>query len=348
MAAHDLPFTYCSRKHLKSGICEYWRFRRDGIDAPLPGNPRAHTGALMKYAELMQQADRAAQAQHGPARHSFAWLARQYLASAEHAQLADATRLDYGKVIDRMLLPALGPERFDCINRAAVKTVRDSILEQGRAARTANKVKQLVSLIYSWAEEEELLPAGFVNPGLKLKKLKARAKPIEIWSDEEIALYLAACEPFMKTAVLLALHTGQRASDLVDMDWNQYQGRTIRVRQNKTGEPLDIPCHPALSAHLEIIRTRFGGKIVRAKDGKPTNANSLASALYRSIGRIDGMPPRSLHGLRYAAAGRLEAAGCSVVQISSIVGHRTYQMAMQYARQRTDAQAAIARLDQRA
>lgn len=348
MASGDLPYTYCSRKKLKSGIREYWRFRRDGIDAPLPGDPRRDPAAMRKYADLVEQAERRAETSAEPARHTFEWLARQYLASAEFAQLKPATQDDYIGTIEDRLIPALGPERFDCIGRSAIKLVRDAVLAEGLAPRTANKVKQVASLLYSWAEEEELLPEGFPNPGKRLKKLKASGKPIEIWSDEEIALFLGACEPAMRTAVLLALHTGQRAGDLVAMKWADYQGTMIRVRQNKTGEPLTIPCHPALRAHLDAIRTRFGGKIIRGEGGRETNANALASAIYRAVRKVEGMPPRSLHGLRYAAAGRLEAAGCSVVEISAIVGHRTYQMAMKYARQRKDAEAAIARLGQTA
>ena len=44
---------------------------------------------------------------------------------------------------------------------------------------------------------------------------------------------------------------------------------------------------------------------------------------------------------RYANRG---FAGCSVVEITSVIGHRTYQMAMQYISQRRAARAAIERL----
>lgn len=348
MVHADLPYTYCSRKRLKHGVREYWRFRRDGTDCPLPGNPATDTAAMRRYAELIDQADAIAKATAEPDRHTFAWLARQYCASAEYGQLAESTQLDYAKVLDRLLIPALGPERFDCINRAAIKVVRDAVLAEGKSARTANKVKQVASLLYSWADDEELLPAGFANPGRALRKLKGRATPIEIWSAEEIALFLSQCDAPMKTAVLLALYTGQRAADVVAMEWSDHLGNTIRVRQGKTDEPLVIPCHPVLARHLKAIRTRFAGPILRMANGKPTNANALAGAMYRAIGRIDGMPRRSMHGLRYAAAGNLAQAGCTVSQISAIIGHRTYQMAMKYAAQRADAEAAIARLGSQA
>lgn len=348
-----LDYTYCNRKRLKHGVREYWRFRRDGIDVALPGDPRTDTAAMRRYAELTDQAQarEAAANDPGAPRHTFEGLARTYLASTEFGALAERTQSDYRDVLEQRLIPALGPERFDCVTRATVKLVRDAVIREGRATRTANKVKQVASLLYTWADDEELLPADFVNPGMKLKKLKGTGKPIEIWSDEEIEMFLAACEPRMHTVVLLALHTGQRATDLALMDWTDYQAPKgkpafIRVRQNKTGEPLTIACHTRLRAHLDTIRTGFGGRILRGEDGKPTNRLALATAMHRAVGAIDGMPRRSLHGLRYAAAGQLEAVGCSVVEITSLIGHRTYQMALKYARQRKDAEAALARLEQ--
>ena len=109
-------------------------------------------------------------------------------------------------------------------------------------------------------------------------------------------LFRAKCEPFMLTVLLLALYTGQRRQDLVRMTWKDFQGSIIRVRQNKTGEPLMIPCHKDLRAHLDGLTARFG-PIIRAADGKTLNANALSSAMNRAVAAIDNMPrvpPRSL------------------------------------------------------
>lgn len=345
--ANKLRYTYCTPKRLATGKWrDYWRFRRDGIDTPLPGKP-GELAFIKRYAELMEDAERRSAPKREPGRSTFEWLAKAYLVSAEFNALAEITQGDYRRTIEDVLIPALGPERFDCIGRKALKIVRDKQAAKA-APRTANKVKQVASLLYTWAEEEELLPDNFANPGKKLRRLKGKSKSIEIWSPEEIALFLSKCEPHLKTAVILALYTGQRCEDVVSMQWDAVQGGTIRVRQNKTDEPLTIFAHTDLKAHLDKIRTRFKGPILRDGDGKPMNANQLGSAMYRAVRRIEGMPSRSMHGLRYAAAGALEAVGCTVVQITSIIGHRTYQMAMKYASQRREAEAANAKLENRA
>lgn len=349
MVRADLPYTYRSAKKLASGkFRDYWRFRRDGRDTPLPGQP-GDAAFHARYAELMAEcdasADRAKAAE--PARTTFAWLARAYLASAEFAALADRTQADYRATIEHQLVPALGPERFDCIMRPHIKLIRDAVA-RSHSARTAHKIKQVASLLYTWADQQDLLPAGFTNPAMNIKRIKGTSKPIEVWSPEEIALFLFNATGTARTAAILALYTGQRREDLVRMTWADALGDVIRVRQNKTGEPLTIPCHPTLREHLKVSRTQFGGPILRGADGKPLTPGALSQIMHRAIRAVPGMPLRSLHGLRYAAAGALEATGCSVVQISSVIGHRTYQMALKYARQRHDAEAAMAKLENKA
>lgn len=346
MAKSKLPYTYATTAKLAGGRTKlYWRFRRGGRNSPLPGNP-GEAAFLTRYAELMSQCEAeeaAANENHEPDRHTFEWLARAFLASADFEALSDKSQDDYRRTLEDRLIPALGPERFDCIVKKHVKAVRDACAKT-HSVRTAHKVKQAASRLYSWADEEDLLPANFVNPGMGVKRLPGRSKSIEIWSDEEIALYLRHAPAAMQTPVMLALYTGQRREDLVKMEWSALQGNVIRVRQNKTGEPLTIPCHPVLARHLKKARTKFGGPILRGQDGGPMTANQLSAALRRQVARTPDMPHRSIHGLRYAAAGMLEDAGCSVVEISSLVGHRTYQMALKYARQRKDAETAVNRV----
>jgi integrase len=96
------------------------------------------------------------------------------------------------------------------------------------------------------------------------------------------------------------------------------------------------------------VKTAFGGQIARTAKGRPFTANSLSQAVRRLVNEIEGMPKdRSLHGLRYAAAARLDAAGCSVTEAVAVMGHRTYQMALKYMAQRRASEAARAKQEER-
>lgn len=332
----EIPYTYVVRRKLASGKWKnYYRFRRDGTDAALPGAP-GDADFHTKYGELMQREDRIAAEKVGPAAHSVDWLLDIFIASPEFCVLAETTQRDYRETADR-IRPVLGAERFDCVTKAVVLALRNQYRDK---PRTSHKIKQLLSRLYGWAEDQDLVGSDF-NPAAGVKRIKAKVKHIEVWSVEEIDLFLSKCDPVAKTIAMLALYTGQRRQDIATMEWNDYQGSVVRVRQNKTGTPLTIPCHPKLKAHLDAIKSPFGGTIVRSTLGRPLDANAVSSQMTRSIAAIDDMPRRSLHGLRYAAASTLEAVGCTVAQITSIIGHRTFQVAMQYASQRREAESAI-------
>jgi integrase len=225
-----------------------------------------------------------------------------------------------------------------------IKVVRD---DHAATARKANKIKQMISRLYSWADENDLVPAG-LNPtkGLKRLRRKGGEREITVWSDEEIELLRSHASPLILTAVSLAIYTGQRLSDLVRMSWAEFQGSTIRVRQSKTKTLLDIACHPVLRAHLETLPR--GSIHILTRDGKPMSPNALAGALRREVERIPEMPkPRSMHGLRYAAASRMEEGGATVAEIDAVLGHRTFRMALKYASQRLRAKAGVSAMGRR-
>lgn len=327
MIGAKLPFTYIVKGR-------YWRFRRGDTKGALPASP-SNPAFHKRYAELL------ALSEGKPAekdRETFAWLIAKYRASAEFNALRPATQQDYDKTLT-LLETELGSEPFLLTTRAMVKAVRD---DYSATPRKAHKIKQMASRLYSWADENDLVPAEF-NPA-KMKRLKVRSKAIAPWSEEEIALFLSHCPPWLKTPVLLALHTGQRREDVATMTWDAFQGSIIRVKQSKTGEPLDIACHKVLRSHLSSVKTAFGGPIARTAKGRPFTANSLSQAVRRVVNEIQGMPKdRSLHGLRYAAAARLDAAGCTVTEAVAVMGHRTYQMALKYMAQRRASEAANAK-----
>jgi integrase len=275
---------------------------------------------------------------------SFDYLIDEYLASAEYRALSDATQLDYGKTCD-ILKDKLGKWPYALTTRNMIKAVRDSFAS---TPRKAHKIKQMVSCLYSWADDNDLVPAGF-NPAKDLKKLKRKggAKEYTVWSEAEFQTFFAGAIRPMQTAAMLARYTGQRVQDVGKATWQDFQGTEIRVRQAKTGAPLIIACHSKLRNYLNDLKRELdaekkrGVMILTSLSGKAYDGNSLSSAVYREVQRIDGMPKdRSLHGLRYMAGSDMEEAGCTVAEIESVLGHQTFKMALKYASQRLRAKAA--------
>lgn len=331
MTGTDLPYTYIVKGR-------YWRFRRRGLNASLPGKP-GDAAFHTRYGELLALSE----AQPPKVdRQSFTWLVGAYEKSEEFQALADSTQLDYLATLN-IVKAELGDQPFKHTTRAMIKAVRDDYAE---TPRKAHKIKQMISRLYSWADENDLVPPGF-NPTVGIRRLKTKGgeREIVVWSDAEIGWFLAAAPEHVRTPVLLALYTGQRREDVARMTWNQFQGDIIRVRQSKTTAMLDIACHPVLRAHLEGLK-KAGVVICTTADGNAYTVNGLSGAVRRVVEKIPEMPRnRSMHGLRYAAGSRMDEAGCTVSEIESVLGHRTFRMALKYASQRLRAKAAIGKLE---
>jgi len=170
------------------------------------------------------------------------------------------------------------------------------------------------------------------------------------WSEEEIAQFEAQ-HPIGSQARLamgLLLYTAQRRGDIVTVGPQHVRDGMIVVRPKKTarttGETLQIPIHPDLSAilaatpttHLTFLTTHAGAPFTAAGFGNKV----------REWCDEAGLSHCSAHGLRKAQCRRLAEAGCSVHEIAAISGHkslseiRRYTEAVEQARL---AKAAIAR-----
>jgi integrase len=328
MVVANLPYTYVVKG------C-YWRFRRAGVNVALPGKP-GDAEFHRRYGEMMELTAKKEAA--APAESSVAALVAAYRASSEFRLLRTPTQTDYNRTLD-IIIAELGDEPYRLVTGKMVKAVRDDL---DATPRKAHKVKQMVSRLYSWGQEDGRVKKGH-NPAAEFKALKVRAETIEPWSDREIALFLAEGPLFLRLPIMLMLYTGQRGEDVAMMQWTAYQGDYIRVRQSKTGESMSIACHPRLREVLDAVSIRKG-RICRNAVGQPYTANAMRKAIGDAVEAIEAMPHRTPHGLRYAAAGMMEEVGCTVGEITAVLGHRTYQMAMKYLLARRQSAAAMAKV----
>ena len=150
--------------------------------------------------------------------------------------------------------------------------------------------------------------------------------------DREFAVE-ARPKPNAQLALMLLLYTGQRASDVVRIRWNDYDGSGIAVRQLKTGTPLWIRCHTKLKIAPDhaprlsefILTNRYGNGYtagglcdliamataqIGAKDARPTGCAATLRPRLRMLavrcrkswqspaiarsGKPSGMPPAAI------------------------------------------------------
>jgi len=233
------------------------------------------------------------------------------------------------------------------LKRGQILAMRDDIAnERGHGA--AHNFCRTVSAFFSWALDREYIEA---SPATRLTK-KLLQGSLPPWRDDQAQrAMLQLPEPYRR-AIVLAYHTGQRRGDLCALQWSDYDGHVIRLTQEKTDEPLQIPVHhmPAFKAELDAWKADRQAITILEFLGKPWRPAFLSKRLPDHLEQI-GLPRRlGLHGLRYLAAVRLAEAGCSTHEIASITGHRTLAMVQKYTRgvtQKGLAEVAVLRLYKR-
>jgi integrase len=173
------------------------------------------------------------------------------------------------------------------------------------------------------------------------------------WTAEEADHATAELPPELARVVVLARYTGQRRGDLIGMTWRAYDGRAIRLVQEKGRQttertPIVIPVHPALKTALdEWSQTRTGFHILTSRSGQPWTRNHLTHEMRAELLRLGMRPGLNVHGLRKLAATSLAEAGCTTHEIAAVTGHKSLAMVQLYtasAAQERMAEAAIVRL----
>ena len=233
------------------------------------------------------------------------------------------------------------------ITRRELTDIRNALARAvGNGAATG--FVRAASSMFSWGIENGWLDH---SPMHKVKRLPGGTLPA--WKHEEAALAIQHLPEHLRRAVILALYTGQRRIDLIRMPWNSYNGRSIRLTQQKTGTPLVIPVHPILKAELDAWRKAATSTLILTnKFGLPWRDSNLSKQIGDALTKIEGFPAgRNIHGLRKLAAASLAEAGCTLNEIAAVTGHKSLGMLRLYtasADQEKLAGAAIVRWEQNA
>ncbi len=267
------------------------------------------------------------------------WL-EQWLALKEQVR-AGKTGERYRQVI-RDFTASLGNRAKLSLAHVTPKDIlayRQSILDTGRAARTANLSLKVVSSAFNAA-----LRQGYIqnNPCTALEALPVESEEKGTFTPAQVARLVSAAEGDWKGAILLAYLTGARLGDVANMRWNSIdlKGQTITFTPKKTKKPVIVPLHPALER--ELLKKPGIGKalLFPTLAGKGTGGRHGLSGLFSAImekAGIEAVITRqtsegratsslSFHSLRHSFNSAMANAGISQEIRQKLTGHASAEM----------------------
>lgn len=248
-----------------------------------------------------------------------------YQGSPHYGTLRPATRREYDRYM-RVLDETLGAMEPIDLGPAQVAAIRDGL---GNTPAKANAMVRAIAALYKWGRQR-----GFAkdNPASGIDKLKiGEYQPWPLWAWE----LTADLRPELRLACTLALYTGQRLGDILNMHMGQIKDGTIAVRQSKTGKSMRIPLHRELAPVLDECRRRGALFLVSRPDGSQFTVDQFHAMWGRDMAKEPTARIRregfAFHGLRKSATVKLAEAGCTEKEIAAITG-QSLQMVEHYSK----------------
>lgn len=294
------------------GKRRYWYWQRKGFKTERLPDDAAKRWARADALNALADGDKVPQISAGDTVRD---VVRSYERTERYERLAAGTRSYYDRYL-REMIRTFGHVPFRQMSR---RVVMDFVTD-GRNAGEQHKVRGVVSVLFDHARYLNLVDA---NQAEKLR-LPTPPKREAMWEDNDISLFLNAAADH-KEAVrvrryfFLCRFTAQRPGDVASMQWGQYSGSSIKLRQRKTGKLVDVPCHSELKAELDGAE-RSSIYMFADDDGRPLPFWRL-SQWEREVRDATSLSHLQIRDLRRTAMVRMAEAGAEITDIAAVSGH---------------------------
>jgi integrase len=141
------------------------------------------------------------------------------------------------------------------------------------------------------------------------------------WTDAEIAQFEArhSIGTRARLALALLLYTGQRRGDVVRMGRQHVVNNVLSLKQEKTGNPIDIPVRQEIWDAVNVM-PKTNQLAFLATDAGNAFTSAGFGNWFRERCNEAGLSHCSAHGLRKAAATRMAENGATTEQLKSWFG----------------------------
>ena len=223
------------------------------------------------------------------------------------------------------------------IDKSAVLSLRDDLLNLGRSGDTINHYFNTLSKLFQMVNNEwDLLLPNPIKGIKRMPQSKGRNKRINGTIEQ---LLLDACDalscPLLRLIIQFAIQTGMRRGELMGLSWTDIDlpNRKAYLHDTKNGDPRQVPLTKGAVAILSVLTKDESSKVF------PMSLVMLriqfervclfAKKQYNEAG-TNPFEDLRFHDLRHEALSRMSDAGLNVIELSHISGHRTLAMLKRY------------------
>jgi len=219
-----------------------------------------------------------------------------------------------------------------------LKKISPMFIEQWQTKRlvinkpaTVNRLLATLKHMFTKAVEWDLATEENLNKVRKVKFLPENNKRLRFLTIEECRALIDCSAPHLKPIVKVALHTGLRKGEILNLRWEQVDlvHRFILLDMTKNGERREIPIDSTLWNMLnEMPHSIESNYVFTDKDGDIYKSvrRSFSTALKKA-----GINNFRFHDMRHTFASHLVMAGVDITTVKELLGHKSLIMTLRYA-----------------
>ncbi len=226
---------------------------------------------------------------------------------------------------------ALGTQKLTDITTRMIKDQLLVLEKKNSAPATINRYKAVLSSLMHFALEHEYILS---NPAAKIPDKTLNNKVERYLSDSERNALLGACKASswdkLYLLVLMAMTTGMRKSELINLRWTDVDfGRNVAMlKDTKNGSSRHVPIPSLTMQELKGFR-QIGSGLIFPSEQIPTKPFEFRKQWENALERA-GIQNFRWHDLRHTTASYLIMNGASLHDVGKILGHKCLQTADRY------------------
>lgn len=322
------------RKKGKSWTMDFYDEDGKRIQKAVPQATCREEAVLALQQEIVKTFDRA----HGIEEHREEKIGFRDFSKVYHEDYMKVTRRNFRPDIYRLqiLCGYFGNVDLRIITPLEIERFRKSRLKAGNTKSTVNRYLQLLKKMFNLAIEEGYLEENVIRK-VKLFSEKDNLKE-QILTEKEERKLIENCSETLKSIITVALNTGMRRAEILNLTWNQvdFEARRIKVEKTKSGKVRFIPVNEILFNKLNRLKSENGQSpfvFFNPETKQPflDMKTGFKTALKRA--EIKGL---RFHDLRHTFASRLVERGVDIETVRDLLGHHSILITQRYVHSNID------------
>lgn len=196
---------------------------------------------------------------------------------------------------------------------------------------SVNRYVSMLRHSFYWAMTKDWMEQNPVASMIKIKLDEAESPTRVLESDEDKKL-LEALPNWLRLMAILALQTGARRGEIVNLKWEAVHPENIELCETKSGKPRTVRLSPDAKTVLVMVRpkTITEGEFVFEPNRPRKTVVSRIRREWSRAWKKAKIPKVRFHDLRHTALTRLIQRGVDIRTVQNIAGHVSVKTTQRY------------------